>query len=65
VGDKDRYKRDIDLDRILYGIIEMYAKIQGVSFASIVRQALADKFFNEIQNIQPTYKPKMVKERKK
>jgi len=64
VDKQNRYRKDVDFDPILWGIIEMYARIQGVSFASIVRQALADKFSNEIQNIDPTYKPKVYKERK-
>jgi len=46
-----RYRHDTDYGQVLHGIIEGYARAQGISFGSMVRLMLSDKLQNELQNI--------------
>jgi len=62
VAEEDkRWKLDTEIGESLYRIIEGYARVQGITMGSLVRQQLSDSFKNELTNMQGHCNPKIVK----
>jgi len=54
---EEKYRKHIYFGALLAGIIERYARVHGVTEGTIVRRLMSHVLYNEIQKVEPTYKP--------
>jgi len=62
--DKKRYRIDCDYGRVLHTLIEGYAKVQGITTSSLLRQIVSEYLRSEVNNVSPGYTPKITRRSK-
>jgi len=63
--DNKRYRIDCEFGMVLHRLIEGYAKVQGITTSSLLRQIVSEYLRSEVNNVSPGYTPKITRRKKK